>query len=103
MAITCTYKSKYGLETQELTPIRAIRKKCLDCCCWNQAEVKHCSITDCPLHGFRFGRDPGRKNKPWTEERRQKAADSLQKARISRRSPVLDAEGENEQTGIYPG
>lgn len=40
-----------------LTPIKAIRKKCLSCS-ENAAEVKRCEITDCPLFTMRMGRRP---------------------------------------------
>jgi hypothetical protein len=38
--------------------MRAIREKCLDCCCGQAQEVKLCEIRDCALHQFRFGKDP---------------------------------------------
>jgi phosphopantothenoylcysteine synthetase/decarboxylase len=42
-----------------LTPIKAIREKCLhDCCCGSRAEVKLCSITDCALWPYRHGKRP---------------------------------------------
>ena len=31
----------------------AIRLKCLECCCWNGAEVEKCPIEGCALHEFR--------------------------------------------------
>ena len=49
-----------------LTPIKAIRAKCLDCCCGQSNEVKLCPCTDCPLYPYRFGKNPklsGRVNK----------------------------------------
>ena len=36
-----------------MTPLKAIRAKCLDCCCGVMSEVRLCSMTDCPLHQFR--------------------------------------------------
>ncbi len=42
------------------TPLRAIRLKCLDCCCENSAEVKRCHIEDCALWPYRMGRNPHR-------------------------------------------
>lgn len=42
---------------------RAIRMKCLDCCCYQPAEVSKCTITDCCLYPFRFGKDPFTKKK----------------------------------------
>lgn len=40
---------------RKLTPIKAIRAKCLDCCCGSNDEVRLCPITDCPLHIYRMG------------------------------------------------
>ena len=34
---------------------KAIRQKCLDCCCGNAAEVRRCPAVNCPLHDFRMG------------------------------------------------
>lgn len=36
---------------------KAIRLKCLDCCCGQAAEVRRCEITDCPLWRYRMGRE----------------------------------------------
>lgn len=40
------------------TPMRAIRRKCLDCCCGNAAEVRACCIPSCPLFPYRLGHRP---------------------------------------------
>lgn len=37
------------------TPLKAIRLKCLDCSCYNAAEVRRCHIESCSLHAYRFG------------------------------------------------
>lgn len=44
-----------------MTPLQAIRKKCLDCCYDQANEVKLCTVTDCPLYPFRMGHNPARK------------------------------------------
>ena len=41
----------------KLTPIRAIRKKCLDCCCGQQAEVRSCMIKTCALYPYNAALD----------------------------------------------
>lgn len=46
-----------------ITPVKAIRAKCLDCCCGSAQEVKLCPITDCPLYPYRMGHNPSRKGK----------------------------------------
>lgn len=38
--------------------MRAVRLKCLDCCCGDAKTVRECPIPDCPLYEFRSGRDP---------------------------------------------
>lgn len=45
-----------------LTPMRAIREKCLDCCAGNSAEVRRCEIYGCTLWPYRMGR--GLKSQP---------------------------------------
>ncbi len=45
---------------RRVTPLRAIRLKCLDCTCQKSVEVKLCPIDNCPLFGYRFGRNPSR-------------------------------------------
>ena len=44
-----------------LTPLKAIRAKCLDCCCWQINEVRLCPVRDCPLYPYRDGHNPKRK------------------------------------------
>jgi hypothetical protein len=41
--------------------LRAIRKKCLDCCCGNDAEGRRCAIATYALWPFRMGKNPNRK------------------------------------------
>lgn len=42
----------------KLTPMRAIRKKCLDCCCGSYTEVTHCTVKTCALYEYRSGHRP---------------------------------------------
>mgnify|MGYP004704642683 CR=1 FL=1 len=44
-----------------LTPIKSIRQKCLNCCCYQKQEVKLCPSTDCPLYPYRMGHRPPKK------------------------------------------
>ena len=41
------------------TAMQAIRKKCLDCMCGNQYEVRMCPCKECPLYEYRYGHRPG--------------------------------------------
>lgn len=44
-----------------LTPVKSIRKHCLDCSGGSVSEVRNCVLTDCPLYSYRFGKNPNRK------------------------------------------
>ena len=41
-----------------LRPLKAIRKKCLDCSGYSIKEVKYCVIPDCTLWPYRMGVTP---------------------------------------------
>ena len=43
---------------KHLTPIKAIRAKCLDCCCWQVKEVRLCPVENCALWSYRMGKRP---------------------------------------------
>ena len=43
-----------------MTPLRAIREKCLDCSCQQPTEVRDCPIISCALYPFRMGKNPNR-------------------------------------------
>ncbi len=42
----------------KLTPMKAIRKKCLECCCGQIKEVRECDVKSCALHAYRSGHRP---------------------------------------------
>lgn len=48
---------------KNLTPVKAIRKKCLDCSGDSRKEVRECVVLDCPLYPFRMGKNPNCKPK----------------------------------------
>ena len=60
------------------TPMKAIREKCLECCCGSSQEVKLCVIQDCALYPFRLGKNPNRQ-KVYTEEEKATLASRLKK------------------------
>ena len=65
----------------ELTPLKAIRAKCIDCSGGSIHEVKLCVIPECPLYPFRFGKNPFRKRRKLTDQQRQEIAERLRKSR----------------------
>lgn len=40
-----------------ITRAKAIRLKCIDCCCGNMAEVRRCPSENCPLWRYRMGKE----------------------------------------------
>ena len=44
----------------KLTPIKAIRAKCLECSGGRPSGVRNCEVTDCPLFFYRMGKNPNR-------------------------------------------
>ena len=45
------------MEEKRITRGKAIRLKCLDCCCGNSGEVRRCELRKCPLWPFRMGNE----------------------------------------------
>ena len=43
---------------KKITPLKAIRLKCLDCSAGSAKEVKFCQFEDCPLYQYRLGKNP---------------------------------------------
>ena len=44
-----------------MTPLKAIRLKCLDCSAGSIKEVRLCPVHDCELYQYRMGHNPKRK------------------------------------------
>ena len=68
------------------TPLKAIRRRCLDCCCGSSQEVSLCPVHSCSLHPYRFGKRPGtlkREATPAQIERLKKAREARLNGRIS--------------------
>ena len=40
------------------SPLKQIRKQCLECCCGSVKTIRFCHSTDCPLWYLRFGKFP---------------------------------------------
>jgi hypothetical protein len=45
---------------RKVTPLRAIRAKCLDCSL-SKKEIRFCAVSSCPLYPYRLGKNPARK------------------------------------------
>jgi hypothetical protein len=62
------------------TPLKAIKRRCLDCSGYSKAEVRNCHHVTCALYPFRQGQNPNRR---MNTEQREAAAARL-KANIER-------------------
>jgi hypothetical protein len=51
---------------KNLTPMKAIRAKCIDCSAGSYREVKLCPIEDCSLYPYRMGHRPTKSQKDAT-------------------------------------
>ena len=61
------------------SPVKAIRKYCIECCRESLDEVRRCPATDCILHPFRFGKNPFRAVREVTEEQKRKMAEGRER------------------------
>lgn len=75
------------MEGKRTSPLKAIRLKCLDCCCGSSNEVKLCPVAGCALYPFREGINPNRKPREYTPEQRAAMA-----ARLSKNKPTNTGE-----------
>ena len=57
-------------DEKTLTPMKAIRAKCIECSGGSSNEVKACELTDCPLYALRFGKRPNNKPREISDEQR---------------------------------
>ena len=78
---------------KEITPMKAIRKKCLDCSCGSSEAVKNCFAKKCPLYQFRFGykldENGNRRKRDLTDEQRYEMAERLKKVRDNKNLTLI--------------
>jgi hypothetical protein len=53
---------------ERISRSKAIRLKCLDCCCGQPSEVRKCLAENCPLWRFRMGREIREENTSFSDE-----------------------------------
>jgi hypothetical protein len=66
-----------SLKFRAQNPLRAIREKCLDCCCGNAAEIRKCVAFDCALWPFRMRTNPFRKKRRLSAAQKRERAERL--------------------------
>ena len=74
------------MEDKPRTFSKAIRAYCLDCCGGSANEVKLCPAKGCLLWDFRFGKNPNKPKREFTEEQRQASAERMRKMHEARKN-----------------
>jgi hypothetical protein len=77
-----------------LSPMRAVRHFCLDCCCESIQEVSLCPANTCPMWPYRFGKYPEDHVGPKTvlQTIRKKCKDCMPESFKRGQVPVRDCE-----------
>jgi hypothetical protein len=68
---------------EPMSPLQALRARCLDCCVYQEKEVALCTAMRCPSWPFRMGTDPWRK--PASDARREAARRTMTRLNARRR------------------
>jgi len=68
---------------EPMSPLQAMRARCLDCCAGQANEVAVCPVVECPAWPFRMGTNPWRK--PASEARREAARRTMERINAGRR------------------
>jgi hypothetical protein len=65
----------------EKNPLKAIRARCLDCCCDQPGEVRKCVAVACPSWPFRMGTNPFRQRRTLSAEQKLRITERLQRTK----------------------
>lgn len=72
------------LNGEVCTMKKAIEAKCLDCSNYQSSEVRECPVTTCPLYAFRFGKNPYKKKREYTDEQLAEMRDRMKAIRTKK-------------------
>ncbi len=73
-----------ALGHKRMSPLKALRLRCLDCCGGSSPEVRMCVAVSCPSWPFRMGTNPYRTKRTLSEEHRAEMAARLAHSRSPR-------------------
>ena len=65
----------------EKNPLKAIRARCLDCCCLQPSEVRKCVSVECPSWPFRMGINPFRSKRQLSDGQKRSMTNRLRHGR----------------------
>jgi hypothetical protein len=80
---------------KRMSPLKALRARCIDCCAGSRHEVRLCTAVTCPAWPFRMGANPYRTKRELSEEERSELRQRLATARDGRPIP----QGGEQQLG----
>ena len=83
----------------QTNPVKAIRAYCLSCCLESAEEVRQCPADGCELHAFRFGKNPYRAKREYTEEQKRQMAERLHQPKNVVLLPVVQGDQERNEDG----
>ncbi len=66
---------------KRMSPLKALRARCIDCCGGSPHEVRLCVAVTCPSWPFRMGANPFRTKRVLSDEERARNAAQLRRAR----------------------
>jgi hypothetical protein len=72
---------------QGKNPLKAIRERCLDCCCGVASEVRKCVSVNCPSWPYRMGTNPFREKRVLTEQQKLAMGQRLAASRTTTTMP----------------
>ena len=85
----------------KVSPLRALRLKCLDCCNDSTQEVRLCTAVDCPSWPFRMGKNPWRN--PLGDAERARRAAMMDRNRVSAATEPVKSHGQIDASGFDGG
>jgi hypothetical protein len=85
---------------EPMSPLQAIRARCLDCCAGSAQEVAKCMSLCCPSWPFRKGTNPYRK--PPSDEQRQAMQERGRRLAKVNKSPGSDARDDGTEPSVCP-
>lgn len=85
------------LSHERISPMKALRLRCRDCCAGSATRVRLCASATCPSWPFRMGRSPWRQ--PLSEETRERLARSAFKIAATQSAPQKTAASVETQEG----
>jgi hypothetical protein len=85
---------------EPMSPLRALRARCLDCCGGQANEVAACPVGECPSWPFRMATNPWRK--PASEARRASARRTMERINARRKGGGGETAARPSKDGTAP-